>query len=953
MSGQASIRGYLLQTLVCLLDSLTDEPQWEKVVLEPDGESDKVDITWSYGSTRKVVQVRSSQNQINLRCARKWASELESTTQAEEYELRLLGPCSQSVAAAKRLGKVRVPIPDPLNVDAIVQRAAHALDKFLVSRPVPVSINPFLREIVVHALANRLAQYSTSGTAIDREDFQRLLDRWIAEVQPAISPSLPVGASAQVAHQLTPPPADFVGRDTELTRLSECIQHGARGVAIRGMPGIGKSALAQELASLVQAAFPDAQLVIDLRGNTSRPLPVLDAMGFVIRSLAPEKLLPQEDAQMRALYQSTLHGKHLLILLENARSAEQVESLATSSDSLFIVTSRWKFALPGFVSEDLSPLSLDESERFLVQVAPRIQPDAGRVAQICAGLPFALRLAGSALAERPDISAREYIDKLGDCRTRLDLAEASIATSFDLLPEPLRTRFSLLCLFPHSFSREAAAAIWETSESDAADTLGSLLCQSLIDWNSASRRYFLHDLIALFAADRAETTRIENAKWSFVQYFHDVCFTLEETYNRGHDGVNHALQRFDEERESIDVAFEWTAMQGTTVQDAARLCVEFVTSTVRMRDVRQHPFARMRWLALGFDNALRLHDGVTACSFVGELGRAWLEFGDVDRASECHHTAIDLSRRFGLKTNECVGFLQIGNVETMRGNPREALRNYDAALALARELDDPSLEAHAISNAGRTRGNLCEFQQAVDLLFDAAKKFGEIGDQQNLAKTLGSIGEIAHQAGDERMALEQLESALDIAKDLDDPTTILHFSEVLGRLKLKLGQVGEAVSLLEHTLSVAQELALPRFIPPVMRTLAIAYEANGASVQADELIERHQQIAAEIGDTDAEFLGEGTIAEMLERRKRTTEAMAVHERRIEMARRNKDGHNEGSALRACATFLANVGQIERALEYMNAALELARNAEPHLVLLLEGAISELRAKLADRSGGAE
>ena len=70
MNGQYAIKGYLIQSLVALLDSF--ETEWEKISVEPNDESEKVDILWIFKEgRRKVVQVKSSKNTITFSSAKK------------------------------------------------------------------------------------------------------------------------------------------------------------------------------------------------------------------------------------------------------------------------------------------------------------------------------------------------------------------------------------------------------------------------------------------------------------------------------------------------------------------------------------------------------------------------------------------------------------------------------------------------------------------------------------------------------------------------------------------------------------------------------------------------------------------------------------------------------------------------------------------------------------------
>lgn len=93
MGGNAGIRGYIIQTIICVLDALETGNSWLSVTLEPQDESEKVDIKWTYPENKvKVTQVKSSENIIGLAAAKKWCKELEINSPGmEEYELILVG----------------------------------------------------------------------------------------------------------------------------------------------------------------------------------------------------------------------------------------------------------------------------------------------------------------------------------------------------------------------------------------------------------------------------------------------------------------------------------------------------------------------------------------------------------------------------------------------------------------------------------------------------------------------------------------------------------------------------------------------------------------------------------------------------------------------------------------------------------------------------------------------
>lgn len=182
MSGNTSLRGYLLQTIITLLDALDDDSSWIGLTLEPNSMSEKIDVVWYYPkSLIKVTQVKSSQNQINLRQVKTWASELEKSIVATGYELILIGPCSQQVLRIKKIGNVAVPTPKVLNADSLIEQGAHRLDLYSERKGIP-RIPALTREMLISALVTKLETFSTSSKAITREQLNQIIRDWIGSI---------------------------------------------------------------------------------------------------------------------------------------------------------------------------------------------------------------------------------------------------------------------------------------------------------------------------------------------------------------------------------------------------------------------------------------------------------------------------------------------------------------------------------------------------------------------------------------------------------------------------------------------------------------------------------------------------------------------------------------------------------------------------------------------------
>lgn len=136
--GPVAIRGFLVQTLIGLLEALDDKRAWNSVTLEPDVDSEKVDILWEYpDGTKKAVQVKSSQNPFVETKVETWAADLEAWQQADEYELVLVGIVTPAVAKLHSIGKVAVPAPKTLDIPALKEQAAQKLNHFLKQQRLP------------------------------------------------------------------------------------------------------------------------------------------------------------------------------------------------------------------------------------------------------------------------------------------------------------------------------------------------------------------------------------------------------------------------------------------------------------------------------------------------------------------------------------------------------------------------------------------------------------------------------------------------------------------------------------------------------------------------------------------------------------------------------------------------------------------------------------------------
>lgn len=266
---------------------------------------------------------------------------------------------------------------------------------------------------------------SSGGDAADMRDSNGPIYKPSGPVTLHFGPEIVKPNEPLPVPRIRSPPQDFVGRIEELRMLLGSLDQGATITGLRGMGGIGKTALALVLADKLKDRFKDGQIFLKLEGTSQNPLKTADAMAQVIRAFrGSEERLPEDQNELQNLYNSVLAGKNVLLLLDNALVREQVEPLLPPKGCAVIITSRNKFDLPGLQEKDLDVLPLDDAKKLLLQIAERIGDRAEDLAKLCGCLPIALRNAAYALKERKDLGVAEYLERLQEARNRVEPDES-------------------------------------------------------------------------------------------------------------------------------------------------------------------------------------------------------------------------------------------------------------------------------------------------------------------------------------------------------------------------------------------------------------------------------------------------------------------------------------------------------------------------------------------------
>ena len=350
---------------------------------------------------------------------------------------------------------------------------------------------------------------------LDPGEVLRTLHGQILRGDAALTP--PAAPGRPVARNFLPYEVpDFTGRADDMGRLltlaGDAPADTTLVVALDGMAGAGKTALALRAAHRLAPAFPAGQYFVDLHGHTPDRAPVdpAAALAALLDELGlPPDHVPAGPAMRSARWRAGLAGGRALVVLDNAAHTEQVLPLLPGAGGcLVLVTSRRRLVgLDGAISWTIDPMPVPEATHLLAKVAGRDrvldeQRSAAEVVELCGQLPLAIRTAGARLRHRPTWTVGRMAARLRDERSRMDEltadgrnVAASLAVSYQRLPADLQQAFRLLGVIPgREHDRWTAAALFAVPARDAERKLEGLADAHMVQHCGADR-YRLHPLM--------------------------------------------------------------------------------------------------------------------------------------------------------------------------------------------------------------------------------------------------------------------------------------------------------------------------------------------------------------------------------------------------------------------------------------------------------------------------
>jgi DNA-binding SARP family transcriptional activator len=387
--------------------------------------------------------------------------------------------------------------------------------------------------IVVYQDARRLLAEELGvdpGPALARTYRALLTGELAFDPPPAGLPPPAMDLWTHVRPAMLPPDiVDFAGRDDEFAEVCDHVRRQRTPtvrrvvVALTGMAGVGKTALAVRVAHSCQEDFPDGQLHAELGGAGGCAKEPFEILGSFLKALGVQEwAIPANLDDRQQLYRSRLADLRMLLLLDNAASDDQVRPLLPNGAGCrTIVTSRTYLAtLDGAYSMCLDVPDAAQAHKMLGRILPpdraACEPAAAQyIVELCGRLPLALRIVAARLVARPQLSLARLAHRLSDERSRLDELQPregmgvrdAFQPNYQGLDDATRTAFRRLALLgPADFPVSAAAAVFGEPEIITEKALEILVDARLLNVaedRSGLPHYRLNDLVRCFAGERA------------------------------------------------------------------------------------------------------------------------------------------------------------------------------------------------------------------------------------------------------------------------------------------------------------------------------------------------------------------------------------------------------------------------------------------------------------------
>ncbi|MFJ4583527.1 AfsR/SARP family transcriptional regulator [Streptomyces echinatus] len=722
----------------------------------------------------------------------------------------------------------------------------------------------------------------------------------------------PDPAPVTVPRQLPLAHEPFVGREEELGLLQRLVPPApgytggtsARIAAICGPAGVGKSALALHWADRVTGRFPDGQLYLDLRdphghGGLGRPEAALER---ALRALGvPGTSIPAGLEDRAALYRSTLDGRRLLVVLDDARSVEQIRPLMPGRGSArVLVTSRDplnELAGTSAVTRlELGAMSPAESLKLLAATIGEhrvaAEPAAAtRLVELCDRLPLALRVVATRLLSDHRWSLRRMAAQMEDRRERVSVlspGESGVRSGAwlgyrALSVQAARLYRQLSMLEVPDFPAWIGAPVLDISPDASEELLHQLVGAQLLEIGPArggATRFRFQNLMRQFAQERCLAEDSAQEREQALERVLTTVLTLvyaaqEQLYGKGeapHGGPAHSrpvpgetvselvadpIEWFEGEREALG------ALVAQAVRDGqAERAWLLAVGTVPFYETRNYLEDWRRTAECALEGARRAGDARGAGTMLRSLGTLAIYQRRYEEARELLLTALTQLERGDDTQGRAIVRRNLAVCARFFGDLGGAARYCEESLVLFRRAGDNSGLSHALGLLAQIEIEQGNPERGVELSNQAIEVSYEAGSLRSRTQNLYRLAEALLVAGRSAQAERICHDVVGLTRGQGDRLGEAHGLCALGEAQWRQNEPHKARASLRRALRLAEEVG-DRFLQARIVTHLACAEAIGGGAGTGEPLdwarEEFQTLNAPVWERRA-----GRLREVLE-----------------------------------------------------------------------------------------
>lgn len=818
------------------------------------------------------------------------------------------------------------------------------------------------------ALRQDGARLTEEGGRADLAHLWELLgSRGIRPVDPA---ALAVLEGRQREDHVPSLPRPFVGRGSVVDEISgRLAASGSRpAVAVHGLPGAGKTAVAAVIAEASRQSFPGGVLWASL-GESPDPLRVLVSWGRAVgaRDLADYQDPAAASARMRAV----LRERRALVVLDDVWDAAHARPLdVVGPRGATLLTTRFRSVALDVAgpagARDLAVLGTDEAVSLLEELAPSLRDKERsalrRLAEGLGRLPVLLRVVGRLLEERARLGlpAARLIDGMargdglmeeavpadlsdvaGEAGASAPTVAAMFARSTDALKAGDRDRFARLAAFAPglaSFDLAAAGAVWGTEDDGVAEaTMAALARTDLVEADGAGR-FLLHPVVRMHARALLGVLPepvADAARSAHAAHYLGTVRAAERLYSAGAEGRRVGTALFDTEWANVRAGRAWAAAAmrrgGPGVLGKAHRVLDYAELGGRWISTRADLQERALWAEDAIEAATLLEDGAEEATDdpprerledrykavrahqLYILAQARFNTGDPDGALSLLEESREIHGLLGNKRGEARSVGLAGAILQRKGEHEPAEERFRDALAL---LDEASAALEEGQDRGATEG-------AEDDLSAAREEQRQI--VRDRAMVLGNFGSFLKNRGRREDAEVAITSAIANFRSIGEMGQVAIALDNLGGLRSELfGDAKGAIKIFRTARRIFSGLgwrhdeAVSRLA--IGRELANAGEHEKAEEAARELL----ALCEELGDLSLRGWALDVLGDARLGMGDPAGAAEAYEEERSLARGAQDGKLEVMALEGLGDAALADGDPDRALSRFEEGVKAAQ-----------------------------